>query len=150
MPQSFAKVFVHLVFSTKGRRPLLDATRREPMHRMIGTVSGRLNSPVVSVGGAEDHVHVSFSMSRMVTIAEAVRVVKSSTSKWMNESETEGERFEWQSGYGIFSVSCSNLPEVKQYIETQEEHHRKFSFQDEFRALMKKHEYEYDERYVWD
>ena len=151
MPQSLSAVYVHLIFSTKDRRPLLRNNEvREALHANLGGISKQLECPPIRVGGVEDHVHLLARFGRTITQAEWVKELKRVSNLWMKEQGREYTDFQWQGGYADFSVSKSNLEQVKEYIETQEEHHRKVSFQDELRALFRKHEIEFDERYVWD
>ena len=150
MPQSLSAVYVHLVFSTKNRQPFLqDQGLRTDLHSFLGGTSKKLDCPPIIVGGVEDHIHLLSRFGRTVTQADWVKELKRVSNLWLkNERGLMG--FEWQGGYAAFSVSHSNLSAVKEYIVNQEEHHRKMSFQDEVRALFRKHEMEWDERYVWD
>ena len=108
-------------------------------------------SPALIIGGVEDHVHALFSLSKNHPLKKIVEEVKKGSSKWMKTSEGVGNvAFTWQAGYAGFSVSQSNVPEVMNYIESQAEHHHRLSFQDELRALLRRHEIEFDERFVWD
>ena len=151
MPQSLAKILVHTVFSTKNRRPFLrDRTLREELHRYLGGILANLDCQPVIVGGVEDHVHLLCALSRTRNAAELVKEVKRGSSLWLKTQSQELQDFAWQNGYGIFSVGFSQIGTVKEYIAGQKEHHRKISFQDEFRQLLKRYEIEFDERYVWD
>jgi REP element-mobilizing transposase RayT len=151
MPQSLSAVYIHLVFSTKNRRPLLrDETIRESLHAQLGAISRSLDCPPLLVGGVEDHIHLLARLARTITQAEWVKEIKRVSDCWIQQQSREYANFEWQGGYATFSVSQSNLDAVKRYIATQEEHHRKVSFEDELRALLRKHEIEWDERYLWD
>src|SRR5262249_55781470 len=151
MPQSLSAVYIHLVFSTKERRPWLrDGSVRGALPAYIGGVSKRLECPPIIVGGVEDHVHLLCRFSRTVTQAEWVKELKRGSNSWLKEQGRGYTDFEWQGGYADFSVSQSNLDQVKHYIASQEEHHRKMTFQDELRALLQRHEMEFDERYLWD
>jgi len=151
MPQSLAQVWIHLVFSTKERRPFLQKdTLREEMFRMLAYHVKDAGCVSVSVGGYHDHVHLLVGLSRTITIAKLVEQTKSETSKWAKQPPHGVSAFQWQSGYGAFSVSHSMRDEVDRYIRNQEEHHAKMSFQDEFRLLCQRHGIEIDERYVWD
>ena len=151
MPQSLSAVYVHLVFSTKERRPFLrDKAVRDSLHAYMGGVSKTLECPPLIVGGVEDHVHLLCRFGRTITQAEWVKELKRVSNGWLKEQGGDYADFEWQGGYADFSVSQSNLEQVKQYIASQEEHHRKMTFQDELRALLHKHDIEFDERYVWD
>ncbi len=151
MPQSLSVVYLHLVFSTKNRRPLLrDRTMRNSLHGYMGEVSDRLECAPILVGGVEDHVHLLTRFSRTITQAEWVKEIKRVSSHWLKDQGVDYWDFEWQKGYADFSVSQSALESVRDYIARQEEHHRKMTFQDELRALLRKHQVEWDERYVWD
>ena len=150
MPQSLASVLIHLVFSTKHRQPFITPAVETELHKYMATVFRGCDSPALLVGGYEDHIHALFSLSRKWAIADVVEEVKTSSSKWIKTKGAEFRQFHWQSGYGAFSVSQSNVEKVKNYIANQKEHHSKQSFQDEFREFLEKHGVEYDERYVWD
>ena len=151
MPQSLARVVLHVVFSTKNRVPFLrDAEVRTRMHAYMAGVLQHIGCEPILINGVEDHVHILCNLSRTVTIAQLAEEAKKSTSKWMKEQGAHCRDFFWQGGYGSFSVNQSNVEKVCTYIATQEEHHRAVSFQDEFRALCRKHGIEMDERYVWD
>jgi REP element-mobilizing transposase RayT len=151
MPQSLAKILVHTVFSTKDRRPFLrDRTLRDELHSYIGGVLNNLDCQSILVGGVEDHVHILSTLSRTLQAAEMVKEVKRGSSLWIKTKDPRLAEFAWQSGYGIFSIGFSQLSTVRRYIAGQEEHHRKLSFQDEFRLLLSRYDIDFDERYVWD
>ena len=151
MPQSLAQVYLHIVFSTKDRHPFLnDPDLRDELHKYLGGTANKLNCQVVRVGGVADHVHILCRLDRTITIADLVKELKRESSQWLKPKGPELANFYWQKGYGAFSVSASNLEEVRAYIADQERHHQKLSFQDEFRFLLQKHGIEWDERYVWD
>ena len=152
MSQSVAKVALHFVFSTKHRRPWLkDAELREELYAYMATIlSDNVDSPAIIIGGVEDHVHILCLLSRKFAIMKLIEEAKTETSKWLKKQSPDLSDFAWQGGYGAFSVSESNIPQVKKYIANQENHHKKMSFQDEFRELCKRHGIELDERYAWD
>ena len=151
MPQSLAKILVHAVFSTKERRPFLrDTLLRDELHRYLGGILANLDCQPVIVGGVEDHVHMLFALTRTSAVAEVVKEVKRSSSLWIKTKSPEFADFAWQNGYGIFSIGFSQIETVRAYIQNQEEHHRNVTFQDEFRAFLKRYEIEFDERYVWE
>jgi putative transposase len=151
MPQSLSAVYIHLVFSTKGRLPLLrDKTSRDALHAHMGGISKRLECPPLLVGGTADHVHLLARFGRAITQAEWVKELKRVSNIWLKRRGRNYADFEWQAGYATFSVSQSNLEQVKRYIATQEQHHRKIGFQDELGTLFRKHGIEWDEKYVWD
>ena len=151
MPQSLARIVLHIVFSTKNRIPLLKDS--EVNARFYAYLAGCLQNigcaPII-INGFTDHVHILCNLSRTITVAGLVEEVKKGSSKWMKEQSAVLRDFYWQSGYGVFSVNQSNIERVRDYIAGQEAHHRQVSFQDEFRVLCQKHGIEIDERYVWD
>src|SRR5579872_3013132 len=135
MPQSLSAVYIHLVFSTKNRRPLLrDPVQRNALHAYLGGISKTIDCPPLVVGGVEDHVHLLCRFGRTLSQAEWVKELKRVSNLWLQEQGPEYVDFQWQGGYADFSVSQSNLDAVKHYIARQEEHHRKLTFQDELRA----------------
>jgi len=151
MPQSHAQVWLHIVFSTKDRRPFLrDPSNREEMFRMLSHHVKENGCVSASVSGYTDHVHLLVGLSRTITIAKLVENIKTETSKWAKKSINHAQYFSWQSGYGAFSVSHSLRDAVDRYVRNQAEHHGTISFKQEYRKLCTKHGIEIDERYVWD
>ena len=151
MPQSHAQVWLHIVFSTKHRSPYLQPSNfRDQMFRMLAHHVTEQGCVAGIVGGHIDHVHLLVGLSRTLQICKLIEVIKTETSKWAKSADGGDRGFTWQSGYGVFSVSYSNLKQVELYISDQEVHHAKRSYQDEFRLLCEKHGIEIDERYVWD
>jgi putative transposase len=150
MPQSLSAVYVHLVFSTKNRQPFLgDPEMRASLHAEFGGISKRLDCAPIITGGMEDHVHLLARFGRTISQAEWIKEMKRVSNLWVKKKYSISD-FEWQRGYADFSVSQSNLEEVKRYIANQEDHHRKISFQDEVRALLRRHRLDWDERYLWE
>jgi putative transposase len=150
MPQSLSRILVHLIFSTKDRVPVLTPAIRSELHPYLAVVLRDNDCPSLRVGGAADHVHLFFGLSRTLPVAKVVEIVKTSSSKWIKTKGPEFARFHWQGGYGVFSVSQSDADAVVRYIDNQEAHHRRLSFQDEFRTFLERYQVTYDERYVWD
>lgn len=151
MPQSLSRIWLHLVFSTKGRRAYLrNEELREEMFRMLGHRANECDSPAVRCGGFEDHVHVLCGLARTMSVAKLVETLKVETSKWAKGRQSSWRGFQWQNGYGAFSVSQSLVDQVTEYVDSQPQHHARMSFQDEFRQLCAKHRLPIDERYVWD
>jgi putative transposase len=148
MPQSLSRILVHLVFSTKNREPLIAPHLQDRTFTYLGGTLAALDCPPVIVGGHTDHVHLFFVLSKNLSISKVVEELKKESSKWAKEHVHPD--FYWQSGYGVFSVSPSNVESVREYIATQAEHHRVQSFQDELRALLRKHKVEWNEEYLWD
>lgn len=150
MAQSLAKNLIHLIFSTKHRQPLLTPEIRPDIHAYLGGILRELDCPSLCIGGVADHVHILFQLSKNLALSKAIEELKKSSSKWVKTKAPSLKDFYWQNGYGAFSVSPSNTSTVIRYIERQEEHHRKLSFQDEFRQFLRRHQVEFDEQYVWD
>ncbi len=150
MGQSLVKNFVHLVFSTKYRQPLITPAIEAELHTYIGGICKKLECPPVKVGGYTDHIHVLCLLSKKITLMKLMEEMKSHSSKWIKTKGTEFSNFYWQDGYGAFSVNPAEVNTVIHYIENQKEHHSKKIFQEEYRAFLKKYKVEYDERYVWD
>jgi REP element-mobilizing transposase RayT len=149
MPLSLAFVVVHLIFSTKGRRPVLSDPVCAELYPYLATVIRNAGCECYRVGGIADHVHIAIRLSRTVNVAKLVAELKASSSKWLKTKSPVLAKFAWQRGYGAFSVGPADLKALVQYIDAQETHHRKRSFQDEFRAFLKKYGVECDERYLW-
>jgi len=151
MPQSLAQIYLHIVFSTKERETFLgDREFRGRVHKYLGGVIRGTGCSPIRVGGVEDHVHILCRLNRTVATADLVRDVKKESSKWIKEVASSSQHFQWQAGYGAFSVSPSHVDQLIQYIENQEDHHHKETYQSEFRRIMQKYGVEWDERYVWD
>jgi REP element-mobilizing transposase RayT len=147
--QSLVKNLIHLVYSTKSRKPWISAAVRPNLYAYQAGIFKNLDSPALVIGGTDDHVHALFSLSKNHALKDVVQAVKHDSSTWMKQ-ESKTPDFHWQAGYAGFSVSPSNVEEVRRYIQRQEEHHRKMSFQDELRLLLERHGIEFDERYLWD
>ncbi len=150
MPQSFAAVDLHIIFSTKGRDPSLPAELIPRLRQYMASTLEGMKCQLRNANGVPDHIHLLVSMGREVTIAELVGTVKSSSSRWIHDTFPELRSFGWQAGYGVFAVSPSKLKAVRTYIDRQAEHHHEKTFQDEFREFLIAHGKEWDERYVWD
>lgn len=151
MPQSLADVLIHVVFSTKNRAPFLKSPEvREHLNGYMVGAMDNLGCPPLITRSVEDHLHVLRQLSRTMSISQLVKEIKATSSAWLKEQGPGLADFYWQARYGAFSVSHSNKEQVKEYIAQQEEHHRKRTFQEEFRLLLVRHGIEFDERYVWD
>jgi putative transposase len=150
MPQSLAKIYIHVIFSTKDREPILADEWRDELFHVLGGAVNNLGCQILIVGGVADHVHLLFQLSRTISIADAVGKIKSTSSAWINQTRGLLEEFHWQAGYAAFSVSQTKLEVVREYIRGQAEHHRKVSFQDELRDWLRRYEIAWDERYLWE
>ena len=150
MGQSLVKNYIHIVFSTKYRQPLITASVEEELYAYLGGICKRMECQPIKIGGFNDHIHMLCMLSKKVTLVKLLEEVKAHSSKWIKTKGDEFKNFYWQDGYGAFSVNPSEVEVVINYITNQKEHHRKQVFQDEYRAFLKKYQVDYDERYVWD
>jgi REP element-mobilizing transposase RayT len=150
MPQSYTCLRYHVVFSTKGRLPLIAADLQSRLFEYIGGVLHSSKSILLAAGGMPDHVHLLVGLSQELAVATALREIKAGSSRWIHDTYPTLRQFAWQPGYGAFTVSYSGLDRVKAYISRQPEHHRTRTYQEEFVELLKRHHIEYDERYLWD
>jgi REP element-mobilizing transposase RayT len=149
MPQSFTCLHYHVVFSTKDRQPQIDPAWAERLYGYIGGIIHHTGGTLLQAGGVSDHVHLLCSLSQRTALADVMRDIKANASRWIHETFPDHAAFSWQNGYGAFSVSHSAIESVTQYIANQAEHHRKMTFQEEFIALLKRHNIEFDSEYIW-
>ena len=150
MGQSLVKNYIHIVFSTKHRVPLIHQPVQDELYSYTGRICKEMECQPIKIGGYTDHIHILCMLSKKIALMKLLEEVKSHSSKWM---KTKGEilkKFYWQNGYGAFSVNPSQVNIVIAYIENQKEHHKRRSFQDVYRAILRKYKVEYDERYIWD
>lgn len=149
MGQSLVKNYVHIIFSTKNRHPFIKQGYEEELFKYLGGVCNALNCAPIQVGGYLDHVHILCLLNKNITIVKLLEELKTDSSKWMKKRSNELSNFYWQDGYGAFSVNPSQVETVVAYIKKQQEHHMAKSFQDEYRAFLKKYKVEFNEEYVW-
>lgn len=149
MGQSLVKNYMHIVFSTKYRQPLIDESIEDELFSYLGGICNKLECNVVIVGGYKDHIHILCMLSKKIALSKLMEELKSHSSKWIKTKGNAYKNFYWQDGYGAFSVNLSQVEVVINYIAKQKEHHGKKNFQDEYRATLDKYAIEYDERYVW-
>lgn len=150
MSQSLSSVLIHLIFSTKNREPFITPEVEPELHPYMAKIFREVKSPSLAINGTSDHIHALFSLGRVITIADLVEEIKTNTSKWIKTKGPEFRNFHWQRGYGAFSIGQSTVPSLKRYIHNQKEHHRRVTFQEEYRKFLKAYGIDYDERYVWD
>lgn len=150
MPQSLSNLLTHLVFSTSRRNPKLTPEVRDKLFPYLTGILRNLGCPLIQVGGVDDHVHILFALSRTECLADVVGRVKGNSSTWIKEQWHAQKEFAWQAGYGALSVGQGEVGTVVRYIQNQGEHHRKLTFQEEFRTWMRLAGIEVDERYAWD
>jgi putative transposase len=141
------KILLHLIFSTHERRSLIKSEFRDDLFAYLGGIIREMQGTALIINGASDHVHLLVRVRPIHSAAELARVVKTNSSRWVREKFDP--EFAWQTGYGVFSVSESNVAAVTKYIAEQDEHHKKHSFQEEYVAFLKKNHVEFDERYIW-
>jgi putative transposase len=146
MAHSFSRNHLHVIFSTKERRETIPREWQPRLWAYLAGICKNHGMIALAVGGTQDHVHLLFHLPPRLALAKAVLLLKSNSSKWMGE---QGREFSWQEGYGAFSVSSSNLSAVMRYVQNQEAHHRKISFEEEFRTILKRHGVEYEPEYVF-
>jgi REP element-mobilizing transposase RayT len=149
MATTYSKLIYHIIFSTKGREPLISARLCRELYAYIGGIVRAQKCMMVEIGGMPDHLHLVIRMRPDISVSEMIRLVKANSSKWVNERPDPTGRFAWQDGYGAFSVSLSQLSGVCEYVRRQAEHHRTRTFQEEYVEFLRRHEIEFDEAYLW-
>jgi putative transposase len=148
MPQSLSSILIHLVFSTKNREPFITPNIELELHSYLATIFREYNSPAIAINGTTNHLHILFTLSRTIKIADLVEEIKKRSSKWIKTKGDEYRNFQWQTGYGVFSIGQSNVTALKKYIASQKEHHRRKSFEEEYRNFLEKYGVAFDEKYV--
>jgi REP element-mobilizing transposase RayT len=150
MPQSLSNILLHFIWSTKDRHPWLVSGIRDKTHAFLAGTVRRFDCEAYRVGGVADHVHLAVRLSRTISVADLVKEIKGASSKWLKAQDAALAGFSWQLGYGAFSVGMSQKEALLQYIDSQEEHHRTRTFQEEYRDFLRKYAIAFDERYLWD
>lgn len=150
MGQSLVKNYIHIIFSTKYRIPLILDSIQTELYSYIGGICKQLECYPIKIGGFIDHVHILCMLSKKVPLVKLLEEIKAHSSKWIKTKDDTFSKFYWQNGYGAFSVNPDEIDKVIAYIENQKEHHSKKTFQDEYRVFLKKYNVEFDEKYVWD
>lgn len=150
MPQSLVKNYIHITFSTKKRQSFIDGAIKDELFRYLGGICKNLECNPVKIGGYKNHVHILCLLSRKTALMSLIEELKSHSSKWIKTKGDNYRNFYWQRGYGGFSVNPTEIKVVEEYIKNQEKHHKKMSFQEEYRAFLKKYKVDYNEKYVWD
>ena len=150
MSTTFTNLLFHVVYSTKYRRQLIKPDLRGELYRYIGGIIRDRKGILLEIGGTADHIHLLAKFSPTIAVSDMLKLIKANSSKWANDAGKWQRPFAWQTGYAAFSVSHSRVDSVRQYVRTQEEHHRRLSFQEEFIKLLEKHKIEYDAKYLWE
>jgi len=149
MANTYSQIHLHFIFSPKFRASLINEYWEKDMFEYITGITRKNKHKMLSINAMPDHVHMLVGFRTTQTVADFMQDVKADSSQWINNSKFSKSRFEWQSGYGVFSYSKSQIPEVIQYIQNQKVHHQKVSFLDEYKSILKKFEVEYDEQYIF-
>ena len=147
MSRTFTNLLTHVIFSTKDREPMIRSDLRSELFAYLGGLTRELRGKAYGVNGTHDHVHMLISLPPNVSTSDALRFIKANSSGWLCKKWKRA--FAWQLGYGAFSVSKSNVPHVLKYIAKQEAHHRRVAYKDEFLDFLRKHQIDYDERFIW-
>ncbi len=150
MANTYTSLHYHLIFSTKHREPWIREEVQDRLWAYLAGIARQNRMMPLLVGGIENHVHALVGMSPVLALSDALRLLKGGSSIWVRENLPGCRGFAWQDGYAAFTVSKSQIPEVKDYIQGQREHHRVKSFQEEYRAFLDRHEVRYEEKYLWD
>jgi len=149
MANSYTSLYVHFVFSTKNRQKIIADDLKGRLWAYMGGIAREYKMKPLAIGGTDDHVHLLISLPSTLSIAKTIQLIKGGSSKWVHDSFPQYQYFQWQDGYGAFTVSVSRIEDTVAYINGQKEHHRSRSFQEEYLAFLKKHGIEYDDRYIW-
>jgi putative transposase len=147
---AFNKLAYHIIFSTKFRRPLIETEIQKRLYEYIGGIIRTQNGHIIEIGGIEDHIHILANLSPKIAICDAIREIKSNSSKWCNTLPGQKGRFEWQKGYGIFSVSYSLVDSVAHYIQNQREHHQTKPFEEEYIKFLELHDLAFDRKFLFE
>jgi putative transposase len=150
MSHSYVSQLMHCVFSTKERRPFITPDLQERLFPYMGGIARKNRMTLIAAGGVEDHMHLLLSLPKTLDIAHAIQLVKGGSSKWIHDEFPERSSFQWQEGYGAFSIGVGEVERTVRYIVGQAEHHKKRDFKTEFVAFLDKHRIEYDPRYIFD
>jgi REP element-mobilizing transposase RayT len=147
---TYTSLTYHIVFSTKYRKLTISETLAEELYSYIGGIIRGEKGHLVEIGGIEDHIHILAGFKPTIAVSEMMQRIKGNSSKWVNDERKTKERFEWQSGYGAFTVSQSQIPTVRRYIQRQREHHKMVTFQDEFLAMLQRHNIDYEPKFAFE
>jgi REP element-mobilizing transposase RayT len=148
MANTYTSLNYHVVFSIKERHPSLSDNVRERLFGYLGGIARENDMKALGIGGAADHVHLLPSIPASLTVSKAIQLIKGGSSRWLKQTFADMNHFAWQAGYAAFTVSQSQLDDVREYVRTQAKHHRTKTFAQEYRAFLQRHRIEYDERYL--
>jgi len=150
MAHTYTNLLTHIIFSTKNREPTINDEIRARLFPYMGGVLREIQARPILINGTSDHVHLLIAMPPTISVSDSMRILKTNSSRWVHETWPTATDFGWQAGYGAFSVSQSNAEAVRGYIADQENHHRRMTFKEEFLAFLRRHEIDFDERYIWE
>jgi putative transposase len=150
MAQTLTSLLVHVVFSTKDRRQLINADAETRLHSYLSKALGNMGSPCLAIGGTANHVHLLISLSKNAALSALIGEAKKASSKWLKSLGSSNHHFAWQEGYGAFSIGQSQVEHLKRYIASQHEHHKTRTFEEELLATLKRYTVEHDEQYLWE
>ena len=149
MPQSLAKIYLHIIFGTKDRKDIIPNIIKKALYAYIAGVCNDKDSHACRIGGTGNHIHIACTLPRTITVSKLLEEIKRASSIWMKEQDSDNDDFAWQAGYGVFSIGQSQLDALVAYIDNQETHHETSTFEEELVALFDKYEVKYDPKYVW-
>lgn len=150
MAQTLVKIYIHVVFSTKGRNDQILAEIEKELFAYIGGVLRKHQSVLIAANGTTNHIHLLISLSKNVSVSDLLRELKKASSYWIKTKDAKFKEFQWQAGFGAFSIGQSQVGAVKKYIADQKEHHKTEKFEDEYRKFLEKYEIDFDEKYYLD
>ncbi len=150
MANTYSQLNIHCVFAVKGRENVITKNFRDDLHRYMSGILKNDGAFPLAINGWLDHVHVFFELPTAIALSDQIRMLKATSSKWINDNTLVKGKFNWQEGYGAFSYSRSQRHSVIQYIIKQEEHHKNLTFREEYLGLLKKFEISFDDRYIFD
>lgn len=150
MSGTHTNLLFHIVYSTKYRRNLITPDISERLFEYTGGIIREQKGILLAIGGMPDHIHILAKLSPTIAVSDVLRIIKTNSSKWFNDTFKRETKFHWQTGFGAFSVSKSDEPIVANYIRTQREHHRKMTFRDEYLLILQRHEIDFEEKYLFE
>lgn len=150
MANTYSQIYVQVVFAVQWREGLINSTWKDELYKYITGIVKNSNQKLLAINGVSDHVHILLNIKPNIALSDLVRDIKANSSRFINEKKFVKGKFNWQEGFGAFSYSISQLDDVIEYIQRQEEHHKKTSFKDEYLKHLKRFQVEYDEKYVFD
>lgn len=149
MANTFTQIHIHIIFAVQNRLSLISKTWEERLYQYITGIIQNRNHKLLSINGMPDHIHILIGMRPTQSLSELMQAIKGDSSKWINENKFVAGKFSWQEGYGAFSYSKSQISAVVKYIESQEQHHKKKTFIEEYKSILNDFNIEYDERYIF-